>query len=142
MKSEEHKIQSEFFQILDWNKNKHPELDYIYAIPNGANHPKRQVFSKKLGRSILISTQGNKLKREGVKEGVLDVCVPITISDSEGKIIQPGLYLEFKTPKGTLRPKQKRYKDFLISQGYRVEVVRSSDEAIKVLEEYLNLKLN
>jgi hypothetical protein len=77
-KGEEHKIQTEFFNILRMSESKNPTLKYIFAIPNGSK------------RSIGVA---KKLKAEGVKRGVPDVAVPISS--------QPyaGMFIEFKSEK-------------------------------------------
>lgn len=68
------------------------------------------------------------MKAEGLKSGVPDMFIPSLF-----------LFIEMKRRKGgTLSPEQKEWLDYLRSCGYRCEVCRGADEAIKVVEHYLN----
>ncbi len=46
-----------------------------------------------------------------------------------------------KSEKGVLSPNQKNWIERLKEQDYRVEVCYSATEAIKTIENYLNIKL-
>lgn len=112
MKFQEHTEQVKFIQRCRWLK---PDL-LAYAIPNGGKrNPKEAV----------------RLKAEGVLSGIPDVCIAHPTSWYHG------LYLEFKTAKGRTSQNQQDVIAQLRANGYRVDVVRSCEEAWQVLEEYL-----
>jgi len=74
----EHSHQVALFDWADRAKGKHPELSMMFAIPNGGQrHP----------------AVAKKLKAEGVKRGVPDVCLPVSRHGFHG------LYIELKRPK-------------------------------------------
>lgn len=80
-------------------RQKWPELRWMYAVPNGG------------GRTAV---QGARLKAEGVKPGVSDICLPIARQGYHG------FYLELKKP-GNLKGEsddQKEFGAFVTEQGY------------------------
>lgn len=113
----EHNEQRDF---VNWVKKKSlqdPIYDMLYAIPNGGQ------------RNLKV---GAKLKLEGVKPGIPDLCFPV----SRGPF--HGLYIEMKRKKtGHLSKVQKEWKKKLKNQNYCFQMARGSDEAIKILEDYL-----
>lgn len=107
------------FQWAALNKNRHPELRWLYAIPNGG------------GRS---ARQGAILKAEGVKPGVSDICLPVARHGFHG------LYIEMKKTKGVpsdVRTEQREFITFVTAQGYYAEVAFGWEMAIRILERYL-----
>ena len=58
----EYEEQVALMQWAEWNKPWIPELEAIYAIPNGE---KRNAIT------------GARLKRSGTKRGVPDLCLPV-----------------------------------------------------------------
>ena len=107
--------------LITWaklNEARWPELALLHHIPNGG-HRHANVAAG--------------LKRAGVKAGVPDLVLPIPRGG------YPGLYLELKSPKGRLSKAQREWISALRHQGYRVEVVRSLEEGIAILEGYLSL---
>jgi len=116
----EHQIQKSFFDWVRLNRKK-PGFSCIFAIPNGG--------SRNIGTA-------RKLKAEGVTPGIPDVMVPIPIS-CKGYCVS-GLYIEFKTKKGSLSKDQKKMCLALRELGYAVEICRSSQEAINLVTEYIN----
>lgn len=108
----EHAIQSAYF---DWAR-RHPEARRAYAIPNGGK------------RNLLTAV---KLKKEGVRPGVPDVCLPIPRGGSAG------LYIEFKSARGRLSPEQVDEVGTLVRDGYCVAVCRDTVKAIELTERYL-----
>lgn len=108
----EHKIQAAFFEYVRWKK-----IKPIFAIPNGGTRNKREAV---------------KLVREGVEKGVPDVFCAIP------RGIHAGLFLEFKNgKKGRVSTDQREMLERLERRGYAVAVVRSVNEAVGALEEYL-----
>lgn len=99
-----------------------PELEWVYAIPNGGSRGDT-------ARTAQIV--GGKLKAEGVKAGVSDICVPIR------RGAWPGLYIEMKKPGGKVSTEQKAFGAFVKSQGYGFVVCYSWTEARDVLTQYL-----
>lgn len=95
-----------------------PELKWMFAIPNG-------------GERTVIG--GARLKAEGVKPGVPDIFLPI-ISYSRATY---GLWIELKTKKGVVSPKQHEWLDELARQGYATRVCFGWEEARDCLLEYL-----
>ena len=117
----EHEIQSSFISWCDSGDTlkQHPELSMIYAIPNGSN------------KSIATAM---KFKREGLRSGVPDICLPV----ARGKY--HGLYMEFKrTPKLKLADNQVEWASKLSGQDFFVATVASRDTAIAVVKRYLDL---
>lgn len=85
--------------------------------------------------------QGAMLKRQGVKAGVPDVLIfrPFQKHISDGKsIIQSvyaaGLAIELKAPGGRLTETQKEWIETLTRCGWHVEVCRSIDAVIEIVE--------
>ncbi len=116
--AKEHEIQSAFFAWVRLQENAVPLLKLIFAVPNGGFRSKKTAAD---------------LKREGAKAGIPDVLFPL----ATGKYA--GLALEFKRPKkGRLSEAQSDYIELLQSVGWRVEVVRSADEAINLVREHIN----
>ena len=113
---------SEQVALMEWAKlaeGNRPLLGLLHAIPNGGQrHPAIAA----------------KLKREGVKRGVPDLCLPVARCGLHG------LYLELKAADGRLSDEQKRWRDMLTAQGYGVAVVYGFEAAKEVLEDYLDDK--
>lgn len=120
----EHAHQVALFMWASQNLERYPELKWMYAIPNGGE------------RNIAVA---GRLKAEGVKTGVSDVCLPVA---RDGR---HGLYIEMKKPKG-LTPagvesdKQKEFGDFLNLQGYSYFCCHHWETARNAIEFYLNPK--
>jgi len=73
-----------------------------------------------------------RMKREGQKKGVPDLVLACPRNGYHG------LFIELKTAKGRVSPEQSEWLQQLSEQGYRAEVCRGADAAIKTLQEYLN----
>lgn len=105
--------------IFNWAKY-NPELKWLFAIPNGGN------------RSIIEATH---LKYQGVKKGVSDMCLALP----KGKY--HGLFIELKAGKNKPSAEQKEFISYANDQGYLAKVCYGHEEAINLIEKYLNLKL-
>lgn len=116
----EHDEQVALFQWADYQFKVMPELALMYAIPNGGKRHKMVAI---------------KLKREGVKAGVLDIHLPV----ARGKFI--GLWIEMKYGKNKPSKNQSAWIDALRLEGHRVEVCYSAGEAIEVIKDYLKGKI-
>ena len=104
-------------QIVAIHEIKWPELEMLFHIPNGGDrHP----------------AVASKMKAEGVKKGVPDLCLPVA------RCGYHGLFIELKRQKGgTISPEQKAWIQALNGQGYRAEVCKGAAEAWDVIQEYM-----
>ena len=116
-KATEHQIQAAFFEWVEIQAQTRLIFGNIFAIPNGAYKSYKQAL---------------KFKREGLKAGVPDVFCAIPSGPWHG------LFIEFKKPGGKLSPQQRTWADRLACTGYIFEVVYSADEAVQVVNRYLN----
>ena len=113
----EHGNQAALFCWAQQNLNSYPELKYLFAIPNGGMRDKITAA---------------KLKAEGVKLGVPDMCLPVSRS------IYHGLFIELKKLKGgVLSKEQEHWINWLNEQGYYAMVCRGWEEAREILIWYL-----
>lgn len=106
--------------MIQWaglSQRQWPELELLYAIPNGGRRGKFEAA---------------RLKAEGVKAGMLDLHLPVP---RQGFI---GLWIEMKAGKNKPTPEQLRKTELLRAHGHKVVVCYSSDAAIKELREYLS----
>jgi hypothetical protein len=72
------------------------------------------------------------LKAEGMRVGMLDLCLFVA------RGIHHGLIIEMKRrTKGVVSDDQKEMIEILVPQGYRAGVCRGGDEAISVIRDYL-----
>ena len=116
----EHEHQAALFAWAHDHAATYPELALLFAIPN---------FAGRLGR--LTAQHGAKLKREGRKRGVPDICLPVPRGTSHG------LFIELKTPKGTPNDAQLEWRARLRAQGYRAEIVKGWQAARDLILRYL-----
>jgi hypothetical protein len=113
----EHKEQVALFRWAEFAAARRPELRLLYAIPNGGHRHKAVAA---------------RMKAEGVRRGVLDICLPVARAPHHG------LYIEMKTRRGRVSPDQRRWIAALRAQGYRAEVCRDWSEARQVIEQHLD----
>ncbi len=108
-----------------------PALERLYAIPNGGYRDK---------------ITAGKLKAEGVKRGVPDICLPLPMQHQlagRSPFGYCGLYVELKRPKtttqraGTTSPEQDDWIAYLRGAGYAVSVVFNWRDAAKEIERYV-----
>lgn len=105
--------------LVDWTmlvRQKYPELALIFHIPNE--------------RKCSIP-EAMHLQRMGVKAGVPDLFLPVARNGFHG------LWMELKTERGKVSDAQRWWLDHLAEQGYKAVVIRSVNEGINELEEYL-----
>ena len=104
----EHEEQRDFVQ---WFRQQHSKVK-IFAIPNGG------------ARS---SSQGAKLKAEGVSRGVPDLCIP-----------EWHLWVEMKREKGgVVSSEQQEWIDYLSAIGYVCAVCNGFEDAKKMVTEFI-----
>lgn len=113
----EHREQVALFYWSSLMLRKYPELELLFAIPNGGQRHKVAAM---------------KLKAEGVKSGVPDVMLPVA------KKKYHGLFIEMKFGKNKTSENQNIWIENLKQQKYKVEVCYSAEEAQNVIEKYLN----
>lgn len=95
----------------------HPELSLLYHIPNEG---KRSVAT------------GRRMRQEGLKRGVPDICLPVARSGKHG------LYIELKRIKGSkVSDDQREWLSALEDQGYAVALCKGWEAAAKVIEKYI-----
>ncbi len=93
-----------------------PELKLMYHVPNGGSRNEIEAAN---------------LKRQGVKAGVPDVCLPVPRGDKHG------LYIEMKADGNKPTAKQKEWISALEKQGYAVAVCYSWKAAADFITKYL-----
>lgn len=114
-------------QVINWcfdHTREYPELDLIFAIPNGAM----------LGGGRIGAIRANALKAEGMRPGVCDLFLPSPRGDYHG------MFIEMKTEIGKLSPNQEEFIAQVKEQGYYTAVCYGASEAIEQLKSYLQLK--
>ncbi|MEG0874617.1 MAG: VRR-NUC domain-containing protein [Clostridiales bacterium] len=108
------------FRWAAYNIGKYPELEYMYHVPNeGKRNPHT----------------GAKLKMEGLKAGVPDICLPASRSGYHG------LYIEMKVGRNKPTKEQERYLNFLQLQGYATAICYGWDKAQELIVQYLEGRL-
>ena len=100
-----------------WNMNRYPELKWLFHVPNGGSRNKQEAV---------------KFKQMGVKAGVSDLCLPYP------KGSYCGLFVEMKFGNNRQQDTQKEFLADMAAAGHFVATCYSAEEAIKVIEEYLN----
>lgn len=118
MTNHESDEQIALFAWADIQSGRYPDLDLLYHIPNGGHRHK---------------SVARRLKAEGVKSGVPDLCLPV----ARGKY--HGLYIELKYGKNKTSPSQDKWLAALAGQGYAAIVCYGWEDASKALVQYLGL---
>lgn len=109
--------------VFNWAQmmeGRYPELALLHHIPNGGK------------RSM---SEAVRFKREGVKAGVPDICLPVP----RGKY--HGLYVEMKAADGRVSEYQKEWLSKLTAQGYFTAVCFGAQSAIDTITRYLSLEV-
>lgn len=111
--------QATLFTWAYMQREKYPELQWMFHVPNGGMRDK---------------VTAAKLKREGVKSGFPDVALML----QRGGYF--GLFIEMKRQKGGVASKeQKLWLAHLNEQGYKAVVCNGFEEARRQLLHYLSL---
>lgn len=109
--------QTALFEWAALQSGRFPELALLYHVPNGGSRNK---------------VEAARLRAQGVKSGVPDLCLPV----ARGK--NHGLYIELKRQRGgRISEEQARWIDGLLKQGYAAAVCRGWQEAASVIMDYL-----
>jgi len=112
----EHLEQSYLIQRLSALEGRYPELELLYAVPNGGWRSK---------------AQGGKLKAEGVKPSVPDLVLPAPRS------LFHGLYVEMKQIGKYGSAEQRKFQQRLFEQGYAVVECQGEEPAYTIIMGYL-----
>lgn len=112
----EHQEQAALFEYLELESGRHPEYRLAFAVPNGAR------------TSMSVA---KKLKAEGLRAGVPDVCIPIP----SGKY--HGMFLELKRLGGKPSDVQMEWLEALRNQGYYATICEGWIAAKNEIELYL-----
>lgn len=113
----EHAEQCALFEWAATLAGRLPELRLLYAVPNGG---------------FRHTTTAGRLKAEGVRAGVPDVCLPVARGGYHG------LYVELKRRRGsTASSEQRQWLDNLAAEGYATRVCKGWNEAAQTIEAYL-----
>ena len=113
-KNDEHRIQS---ACVRWFRLKYPHLrNMLFAVPNAARRSARN---------------GAYMKDEGMLPGVADLIL------LKSNRFYGALCVEMKKPGEYQRPVQKEWQKECEANGNKYIVVRSLDEFIKVVDNYL-----
>ncbi len=112
--------QTFLFQWANLARCEHPELELLHHIPNGGKRNAREAAA---------------LKRQGVKAGVPDICLPVP----RGKY--HGLYIELKVGNNKTSAYQNEWIEKLKEQNYYVVVCYGWRVAQEVIESYLEEKV-
>ena len=103
---------------VTWFRLQYPDFAlHLFAIGNGVPNNARQ---------------GAIRKREGAVAGVADLFLMVP----QGAI--HGLFIEMKTPEGTVSKDQKAFRERAVSQNYTYCVCRSLDDFMAVIRLYLS----
>lgn len=120
----EYNEQVKLFQWAHYNSAKYPCLAYMHASTAG------ERFKGAL--------QGYRAKMAGMRKGVPDIFLPHI---SQGFA---GLFIELKRPitkgkaKPRVTPEQKQWIDYLNGAGYYACVCYGAEQAVQVVESYIN----
>lgn len=110
-------------EVMRWaskHETKYPALSLLFHIPNGGSRHKATAA---------------KLKAQGVKRGVPDLCLPVPRNGFHG------LWIEMKRIRGgRVEPEQREWHDRLTACGYQVVVCRGASAAKQVLKQYLGIE--
>ena len=118
------------FRWADLAKFKHPELRWLYAVPNGGM------------RSKAVAA---KLKAGGVKAGYPDIGLDVARKGLHGLRIElkvpevkavPGV--SKRKPSGRTSPDQDAWLEQLNEQGYMAVVAYGWSHAMEIIEDYLS----
>ena len=109
--------QAALFRWAQYSKGKYPQLELMFAIPNGGS------------RNLI---EARHLKEQGVKAGVPDICLPVP------NLKYTALYIELKRKKGgRVSEEQRGWIAALNRVGCRAVVCKGFDEARDEILNYL-----
>lgn len=125
------KKEEEILQVncVQWFDLQYPRFQLcLIHPPNGGVRPSR--VDPKTGARY--SPEAMKLKRMGVRAGVLDLLLLVKRRGFGG------LFIEMKAKNGEWSKEQLEFRAMMFEQGYYVEECRSLESFIKIIKDYLN----
>ncbi len=108
--------QISLFHWATWLSGTYPVLNLMHHIPNGGKRDKATA---------------KRLKAEGVKAGVPDICLPCPSGGFHG------LYIELKAGKNKTTDYQDEWLEALSKQGYKTAVCYGWEQASEVILNYI-----
>ena len=111
--------QAALFSWAKFVKGKYPEISLLYHIPNGGSRNRLEAAN---------------LKRQGVKAGVPDLCLPV----ARGRY--HGLYIEMKFGSNKTSDNQDNWLKALRGQDYCAVVCYGWQEAAETIIKYLEMR--
>jgi hypothetical protein len=115
----EHAEQCALFRWAWSVRREHPELEWMFAVPNGYH------------RDIRVA---RKVKAAGAKAGIPDVALPVPRGPYHG------LYLELKVGRNKPTEEQRKWLEHLVNVGYLATWCTGWEAARDVIVDYLNLE--
>lgn len=115
----EHGEQQLLFEWARMFEGRYPELELLFAVPNGGYRAKKTAVN---------------LKQEGVKAGVPDVWLPVP------RGLYCGLVIEMKFGRNTLEVSQKSWMTALVDLGWSCHVCYCFEAARMVVLWYLTYR--
>lgn len=106
-------------KCIQWFQYTYPELWKDGMLYHNANE------------GIRLGGQGRRIKREGLRKGVADLCLSVPRKG------YGALYIEMKKPGGRISPEQKQWGENAIKHGNLWIVCYSLDEFEKAINNYL-----
>lgn len=106
-------------KCIQWFSYSYPELWNDGMLYHNANE------------GIRLGGQGRRIKREGLRKGVADLCLSVPRKG------YGALYIEMKKPGGRISPEQKQWGENAIKHGNLWIVCYSLDEFEKAINDYL-----
>ena len=109
--------QTVLFEWARLQSGRYPELSLLYHVPNGGSRNKAEA---------------GRLRAEGVKAGVPDLCLPVARGGFHG------LYIELKRERGGKASEDQRgWLDSLSKQGYFAVICEGWNAAAETITKYL-----
>lgn len=106
------------FKWAAYESGAHPELELMYHIPNEGQRSR---------------ATGGRMRAEGLKKGVPDICLPVS------RMGFHGLYIELKRTKyGRATEEQRAWLKKLTAEGYLACICHGWQAAARVITDYLN----
>lgn len=105
----------------DWvfaHEGTYPSLRWLMHVPNGG---------------LRSRGEAGKMRAMGVRKGVVDWILPFPSPTGR----YTGLAIEVKSHRGTVSDEQEGFLDDAAAAGWLTAVVRSSDEFVKVVEQWI-----
>lgn len=112
--------QTNLFRWAAYEAGKYPQLELMFHIPNGGSRNKLEAAN---------------LKRQGVKAGVPDICLPVPCGKYHG------LFIEMKAGTNKASEKQKQWLSDLSNQGYLAVICYGWESASKTIIDYLEKRI-